>query len=34
MKRIIVTEIARNYGGNGHVKAAGCKMTLDQFENF
>lgn len=28
------SEIARNYGGNGHVKAAGCKMTLDQFENF
>ena len=28
------SEIARHYGGNGHVKAAGCKMTLKQFENF
>lgn len=25
------SEIARKYGGNGHVKAAGCIMTLDEF---
>ena len=25
--------IARKYGGNGHVKAAGCLMTMEEFEN-
>lgn len=25
------SEIARRYGGNGHIKAAGCIMTLDEF---
>ena len=25
--------IARQYGGNGHIKAAGCIMTIEEFEN-
>lgn len=25
--------IARQYGGNGHLKAAGCKMTIEDFNN-
>lgn len=25
--------IARQYNGNGHIKASGCKMTLEQFKN-
>ena len=27
------SEIARQFGGNGHEKAAGCIMTLDEFNN-
>lgn len=27
------SEIARRYGGNGHIKAAGCIMTLDEFNS-
>lgn len=30
---IDASAIARQFGGNGHVKAAGCTMTLDEFEN-
>lgn len=25
--------IAREYGGNGHIKAAGCAMTIDEFKS-
>lgn len=27
------SKIARKYGGNGHIKASGCVMTLDEFNN-
>ena len=27
------SQIARQYGGNGHIKAAGCVMTLDEFNS-
>ena len=27
-------EIARRYGGGGHVKASGCSMTKEEFEEF
>lgn len=30
---IDASQIAREYGGNGHKKAAGCLMTLDEFDN-
>ena len=27
------SKIARQFGGNGHEKAAGCLMTAEEFEN-
>ena len=29
----MLPKIARQFGGNGHEKAAGCLMTGEEFEN-
>jgi nanoRNase/pAp phosphatase (c-di-AMP/oligoRNAs hydrolase) len=31
--QVDASHIARQFGGNGHEKAAGCIMTLEEFDN-